>query len=106
MINFAELDENNKVINVIVATDASITQIPGKFIKCSDVTGEVAISGHYNKDKNKFVFPKPFPSWILNEETLVWGSPAGDQPAKEGFIYIWNEESGAWDEFEKVTIDL
>ena len=105
MINFAELDENNKVINVIVATDASITQIPGKFIKCSDVTGEVAISGHYNKDSNKFVAPKPFPSWVLNEN-LEWKSPVGDQPVKEEFIYIWNEESGAWDEFEKVTIDL
>jgi hypothetical protein len=105
MINFAELDENNNVINVIVATDASITQIPGKFIKCSDVTGEVAISGHYNKDNNKFVFPKPFPSWILNEN-LEWESPLGDKPLKEGFLYAWNEESGAWDEFEKVNIDL
>ena len=105
MINFAELDENNKVINVIVATDASITQLSGKFIKCSDVTGDVAIGGHYNQDNNKFVAPKPFPSWVLNE-SLEWESPIGAKPIQEGFIYSWNEESGAWDEFEKVNIEL
>ena len=105
MINFAELDENNKVINVIVATDASITQLSGKFIKCSDVAGDVAIGGHYNKDNNKFVAPKPFPSWALNEN-LEWESPIGAKPIQERFIYYWNEESGAWDEFEKVNIDL
>jgi hypothetical protein len=105
MINFAELDENNNVINVIVATNASITQIQGTFIKCSDVDGEVSIGGHYNKDNNKFVQPKPFPSWTLNEN-LDWESPLGDKPVKEGSIYAWNEESGAWDEFEKVNIDL
>jgi hypothetical protein len=104
MINFAELDENNKVINVIVATDASITQFSGRFIKCSDVTGDVAIGGHYNQDNNKFVAPKPFPSWVLNEN-LDWESPIA-KPIQEGFIYFWNEESGAWDEFEKVNIDL
>ncbi len=105
MINFAELDENNNVINVIVATDASITQILGKFIKCSDVAGDVAIGGHYNQDNNKFVAPKPFPSWVLNEN-LEWKSPLGEKPVKEGFVYVWNEELGAWDEFEKVSIDL
>ena len=104
MINFAELDENNNVINVIVATDASITQIPGKFIKCSDVAGNVAISGQYNKEKNKFISPKPFSSWILNED-LDWESPIGEKP-NDGKLYGWDEESQVWFEIVQVDIDL
>jgi hypothetical protein len=104
MINFAELDENNKIINVIVATDASITQIAGKFIKCSDVAGEVSIGGHYNKDNNKFVAPKPFPSWILNED-LVWESPIGQKPNDEN-LYAWDEENQSWYEILGIEIDL
>ena len=110
MIKYAELDNSNKVINIIIATEASIAGMPGIFIKSeidlNPSRGDASIGGTYDKVKDKFVHPKPYPSWILNEEVLVWESPVGDQPVKEGFIYIWNEESGAWDEFEKITIDL
>jgi hypothetical protein len=104
MINFAELDSDNKVINVIVATDASITQISGKFIKCSDVTGEVSIGGHYDKDRNQFVAPKPFPSWTLNED-LEWESPVGEKP-NDGKFYGWDEENQSWYELVRVDINL
>lgn len=104
MINFAELDENNNVINLIVATDASITQIPGKFIKCSDVGGEVSIGGQYNRDANKFIAPKPFPSWVLNEN-LEWEPATGPKP-DDGKFYGWDEESNSWYEIIKVEIDI
>lgn len=104
MINFAELDENNNVINVIVATDASITQIPGKFVKCLDVAGDVSIGGHYDEDNNKFVAPKPFPSWILNE-SLEWESPLGDKP-NDSNKYSWNEESQQWQEIIPIEINI
>lgn len=104
MINFAELDENNNVINVIVATDASITQLSGKFIKCSGVTGDVAIGGHYDRDANKFVAPRPFPSWILNED-LEWESPLGEKP-NDGNIYTWDEEGQEWLLLRTINIEV
>ena len=109
MINYAEIDSTGKVINIVVATEASISSLPGTFIKSDLISNpdrrEASIGGTYNKEKDKFVFPQPYPSWSLNEETLVWESPAGDQP-NDGKVYMWNEENNQWEEIIKVNIDL
>jgi len=109
MIKYAELDSNSNVINIIMATEASILGIPGMFVK-SDIDSnpsrrDAAIGGTYNKIKDKFVHPKPYPSWILNEDTLVWESPIGNQP-DDGKKYMWNEESQEWQELFLIEIDL
>ena len=109
MIKYAELDSNSNVINIIMATEASILGISGIFVK-SDIDSnpsrrDAAIGGTYNKIKDKFVHPKPYPSWILNEDALVWESPIGDQP-DDGKKYMWNEESQAWQELFLIEIDL
>lgn len=41
-----------------------------------------------------FIPPKPFESWVLNEETCLWGPPI--PYPNDGATYIWNEESGDW----------
>jgi len=59
----------------------------------------------YNEELDAFIPPKPFASWILNEETANWESPVGPAPAlteeeieARSFQY-WNEETGAWEFF-------
>jgi hypothetical protein len=55
----------------------------------------------FNEDIDAFVPPKPFNSWILNEETAQWEAPvampedagSGDPPK----MYTWNEETVSWD---------
>lgn len=109
MIKYAELDSNGNVINIIMATEASILGLPGIFVK-SDIDSnsnrrDAAIGGTYNKSKDKFVHPKPYPSWILNEESLVWESPIGDQP-NDDKKYMWDEEAQTWQELFLIEIDL
>ena len=48
----------------------------------------------YDKTRDAFIQPKPFPSWILNETTCLWEAPvAYPDDEKE---YRWNEETTSW----------
>lgn len=56
----------------------------------------------YNEKIDAFIPPKPFDSWILNEETANWQSPVGDSPAltreqiESKSFYRWDEENQQW----------
>ena len=49
----------------------------------------------YDKTRDAFIPPQPYPSWTLNEETCLWDSPV-PYPT-DGELYIWNEETQTWD---------
>jgi hypothetical protein len=116
MAHFAELDSNNNVLRVIVVDNNDIldgngneseevginfcTQLLGGIWKQTSYNGTfrknyAGIGFTYDESRNAFIPPKPFESWILNEETCQWASPIpypdGDTP------YVWNEESGEWE---------
>lgn len=48
-----------------------------------------------NTPDGAFVAPKPFDSWILDEETCRWEAPVA-YPTDGGF-YTWNESTTSWD---------
>jgi hypothetical protein len=52
----------------------------------------------YDEARDAFIPPKPFASWLLNEESCLWEAPA-PHPADGGF-YSWNEETQTWDEVQ------
>jgi len=49
----------------------------------------------YDEDKDAFIPPKPYPSWILNETTCLWEPPVVRPEGKE--MYTWNETNQTWD---------
>ena len=59
--------------------------------------------GHtYDEDRDAFIAPKPFASWILNEETCQWDAPVAMPELTQEQIdnknsYSWNEETKQWD---------
>ena len=122
MAHFAQLNENNIVTRVIVVSNDDILddnlneserigidfckKLFGnntKWIQTSynnNFRGKYAGIGYqYNEKYDSFISPKPFESWILNEETLEWKSPLGNPPelteeqkSKMSF-YRWEEDS-------------
>ena len=48
----------------------------------------------YNQTKDAFIPPKPFDSWILNEDTCLWEAPVA-YPS-DGKEYEWDESSKSW----------
>ena len=50
----------------------------------------------YDSTRDAFIPPKPYPSWILNEDTCQWESPVAYP--NDGKMYNWNETDQQWDE--------
>jgi len=48
----------------------------------------------YDEDRDAFIPPKTYPSWILNEDTCQWEAPVA-RP-NDGKMYTWNEETTSW----------
>ncbi len=114
MAHFAELDENNTVIRVVVvdndkclAGDGTESEAVGASY-CSSILGGRWIQTSYNSKIRKnfagqgfvyddgmdaFVPPKPFPSWTLDAESCQWLPPV---PFPEGDGYYWDEDSSSW----------
>ena len=53
----------------------------------------------YDRERDAFISPQPFPSWTLNEDTCLWESPT-PYPT-DGKFYLWNESTQSWQEIEQ-----
>ena len=117
MAHYAFLDTENIVTEVIVGKDESnfdweryYGDLRGQVCKRTSfntVGGVHQLGGTpyrknfagvgftYNKDKDAFIAPQPFPSWVLNEETCLWEPPT-PRPDDITEFYIWNEENQTW----------
>lgn len=114
MPHFAQLDENNIVIKVLVIDQETVDTghfgNPNSFVQTSYNThaGEHLLGGTpfrknyagigytYDAVRDAFIPPKPFDSWILNENTCVYDPPT-PMPNDEK-MYLWNEELLIWEE--------
>lgn len=118
MAHYAKINENNIVETVIVAEEDFIQKQEGKWIQTSyNTRGGVhyepdsntpssdqskalrknyaGIGYTYDETKDAFISPKPFESWILNENTCVWEAPVSYP--EDGNDYNWNESTLSWD---------
>jgi len=48
----------------------------------------------YDSTRDAFIPPKPFPSWVLNEDTCLWSSPT--PCPDDGKEYKWDEDTTSW----------
>ena len=54
----------------------------------------------YDATRDAFIPPKPFASWLLNEDTCLWDAPVA-MPT-DGKRYTWDEETTSWVEVPTV----
>jgi len=48
----------------------------------------------YDSNRDAFIAPKPFESWVLNESTCLWDAPT-PMPT-DGKLYVWDESTTSW----------
>jgi hypothetical protein len=112
MAHYAFLDDNNIVTEVItgideteliegLATETWYGNFRGQVCKRTSYNGNIrknyaGIGFTYDAELDAFIAPKPYPSWVLNQETCQWQAPS---PRPEG-LYNWDEESLSWIELE------
>jgi hypothetical protein len=111
MAHFAKVVDG-VVTQVIVAEQeffqTFVDSSPGEWIQTSYNThgGEHKLGGTplrknyagigftYDREKDAFIPPKPFASWLLNEDTCLWGAPVA--MPDDGKIYEWDETTVNW----------
>jgi len=54
----------------------------------------------YDSQRDAFIPPKPFQSWLMNEETCLWSAPI--PIPNDGNFYDWDENSQSWIKHDKV----
>jgi hypothetical protein len=109
MAHYAFLDENSIVTEVITGIDEtelieglSPEEWYGNFRrhKCvrtsyhGNIRKNYAGIGYtYDATRDAFIPPKPFESWVLNENTCLWEAPT---PMPTDGAYVWDEPTKAW----------
>jgi len=48
----------------------------------------------YDAERDAFIEPQPFPSWLLDEETCLWNAPTPHPDDDKQ--YTWDEETTSW----------
>ena len=110
MAHYAFLDENNIVTEVIVGIDETeliegldpetwYANFRGQTCKRTSYNGKIrknyaAIDYLYDSVRDAFISPKPFSSWVLDEETCTWKAPT--QYPTDGKVYYWDDETVEW----------
>ena len=121
MASFAKLGVGNIVEKVVVVSnDIATTEQAGvdflnnlygtrdiwKQTSYNTVAGEHLLGGTpfrknhagigytYSQERDAFIPPKPFSSWVLDESTLDWTAPVA-YPT-DGNDYIWDEPNTSW----------
>lgn len=118
MSHFAKVVDG-KVCQVIVAEpeffNTFVDSSPGEWIQTSyNTRGGVHLNGGtplrknyagvgytYDRDRDAFIPPQPFPSWTLNDDTCLWDCPVA-YPT-DGKHYGWDEGTLSW--IELVTTE-
>jgi len=104
---YAFLDSNNVVTEVIGGKDQSSEntdweqwygEFRGQVCKRSRTDGfrknYAAIGYSYDANRDAFIPPQPFSSWVLNEDTCLWDAPT-PYPT-DGQRYNWDEPTTSW----------
>ena len=125
MAYFAEIDNTNTVTRVLAVPDAQQERgqdflaidlaLGGTWIQTSyNTLGGVHANGGtplrknyagigytYDADRDAFIPPKPYESWLLNDDTCLWDAPV-PHPT-DGKFYRWDEDTVSWLEVEAPT---
>ena len=121
MAHFAKLDENNIVLEVNVINNNELLDENGEESEQKGIDFLTSWSGGYSNwkqtsyngtirknyagigyaydaDRDAFIPPKPYNSWILNDDTCIWESPV--TYPNDGKRYVWDEDNTNWVEIQ------
>ena len=117
MAHFAQLDENNIALLVIVVSNNDINNLPFPESEpigvafCKSLFGQdtnwaqtsynasfrynyAGIGYLFDATAGAFIPPKPYPSWLLNTNTYQWEPPV--PYPNDGKQYQWDEATQSW----------
>jgi hypothetical protein len=111
MAHYAFLDENNIVTEVITGRnedevvdgisdwEAAYGEIRNQVCKRTSYNNNyrknyAGVGFYFDEARDAFIAPKPYDSWVLDEETCQWQAPT--LHPTDGLIYQWVEADLNW----------
>ena len=111
MAHFARLNENNVVLNVHAVDNENAQDEATGIAYLISVHGEghiwkqtsyngnfrknyAGIGFTYDEQRDAFIAPQPFASWVLDEDTCRWNPPV--PYPQDGKLYRWDEPTVSW----------
>jgi hypothetical protein len=109
-MHFAKV--NNGIVEQVIVAEPEFFQTfvdtsPGEWIQTSYNThggqhpegrplrkNYAGIGYTYDRERDAFIPPKPFASWVLNEDTCLWDAPVA--MPDDGGMYQWDEAKTSW----------
>lgn len=80
-------------------TDKAGLRVPSKDQTKALRKNYAGIGYTYDATRDAFIPPKPFNSWVLNEDSCNWEAPV-PMPADSDKFYIWDEDKEEWEAME------
>ena len=116
MAHFAKIGLNNIVTDVLVVANRDTMNSQGNEQESIGIEFLKTLTGHetwiqtsyngnirknyasigytYDSQRDAFIPPKPFESWVLNENTCQWEAPTS--MPNDNKEYRWNESTTSW----------
>lgn len=122
MAHFAKLDDNNIVTDVIVVNNSDILNENGEedeevgklflenlFGHPRDKWAQTSYNRSFRKnyaspgmifdaERDAFIMPKPYPSWLFDENQLSWYAPVPEPAPNATVQFVWDETNLSWNE--------
>jgi hypothetical protein len=126
MAHFAKIGLNNKVIEVQVISNEVLKDSNGVEQEVNGIDFLTKLTGYpiwkqtsynrsfrknyagigstYDEERDAFIEPKPFNSWILNEDTCIWEAPVARPTTilENNQYYSWNESIVNWEVKDRI----
>jgi hypothetical protein len=114
MAHYAEIDDKNIVIRVIVIpNEAEPTEqagidychnlFGGRWLKTSynnNIRRVFASPGfYYDQLRDEFIPPRPYPSWVFDNASHSWQPPV--MPPNDHQLFYWDEYTKTWIIYEE-----
>ena len=120
MAHFAKINSNNIVTDVFVINNDVIKDSTGNEQEslgvtfCTQIYGAgiykqtsynsnirknmATVGSTYDSNRDAFIRPKRYPSWVLDEDTCMWKAPI--KVPSDDKQYSWDESSKSWNEIK------
>ena len=107
MSQFAELDDNNLVLRVIVIDAAELAKRPGRWVQthydAAQRENPAAFGFNFagpgmtwDETRSAFIAPRPYPSHVLDEATCQWAAPVPLPARPNDERWQWREDLLQW----------
>jgi hypothetical protein len=93
-MNIAQIENTNILRSIKGTLEWAIENLGGTWVDSGNLTPGIG----WTLVDGEFRYPSPFPSWVW--EDGAWVAPVPEPEPVDGFVWVWDEDAGDWQQVE------